>query len=329
MRANKPRQQRKPEAPRQRRPGLLTFISSYLLRHVQTLIYSLGQLLRAPFAMLMTAAVIGIALALPTGLHVILKNAELLSGKIDGATQISLFLKKGTREGQARQLAERLQNMPEISKVRFISKEDALKEFKQNAGFTEAMKALDENPLPHVIVIHPSINHTGEAAMQNLLARLQGMLHVDVAQLDEEWIKRLYTIMDFIKRGVWLLGSMLALAVLLVVGNTIRLAIENRRDEIVVIKLIGGTDAFIRRPFLYTGFWYGLFGALIAFILISLALFLLNDPIERLAKLYYSDVLLSSLDASSSLVLFASGILLGLAGSWLAVGRHLRDIEPH
>lgn len=319
---------RKPDLKRQRQPGLLTRIGSYFVRHAQTLIYSLGQLLRAPFSMLMTAAVIGIALALPTGLHVLLKNAELLSGEIDGATQVSLFLKRGASEGQAQQLTERLRKMPEISRARFISKQDALKEFKQNAGFTEAMKALDENPLPHVIVIHPSIKHTGEQAMQNLLARLQDMLHVDVAQLDEEWIKRLYTIMDFIKRGVWLLAAMLGLAVLLVVGNTIRLAIQNRRDEIVIVKLIGGTDAFIRRPFLYTGFWYGLFGALIAFLLISVALLLLNEPIERLARLYHSDVLLSSLDAQTGLILFAGGIFLGLAGSWLAVGRHLRDIEP-
>lgn len=249
-------------------------------------------------------------------------------GEIDGATQISLFLKRGASEKQAQQLVKRLDKMPEIGKVRFISKQAALQEFKQNAGFSEAMQALDENPLPHVIVIHPSLRHTGEQAMQKLLARLQGMLHVDVAQLDEEWIKRLYTIMDFIKRGVWILGAMLALAVLLVVGNTIRLAIQNRRDEIVIIKLIGGTDAFIRRPFLYTGFWYGLFGALIAFILLNLSLFLLNEPLERLARLYHSDILLSSLDAQSSLVLFAGGILLGLTGSWLAVGRHLRDIEP-
>lgn len=320
---------RSPDANRQRRPGLLTRIGSYFMRHAQTLIYSLGLLLRAPFAMLMTAAVIGIALALPTSLHVLLKNAELLSGEIDGATQISLFLKRGASESQARQLVEQLGKMPEIGKIHFISKQDALKEFKQNAGFTEAMQALDENPLPHVIVIHPSMQHTSEQAMQQLMARLQGMLHVDVAQLDEEWIKRLYTIMDFIKRGVWILASMLGLAVLLVVGNTIRLAIQNRRDEIVIIKLIGGTDAFIRRPFLYTGFWYGLFGALIAFVLITITLFLLNEPLERLTRLYQSDILLSSLDAQTSLLLFAGGILLGLGGSWLAVGRHLRDIEPH
>ena len=218
--------------------------------------------------------------------------------------------------------------MAEVGAVRFISKQDALREFKQNAGFSEAMQALEENPLPHVIVIQPSMSHTSKLAMQTLLARLQGMPHVDVAQLDEEWIMRLYSIMDFIKRGVWLLAAMLALAVLLVVGNTIRLAIQNRRDEIVIVKLIGGTDAFIRRPFLYTGFWYGLFGALIAFILLSIALFMLNEPIARLAQLYHSDAVLASLDARTALSLFGGAILLGLAGSWLAVGRHLRDIEP-
>lgn len=328
MKPTQTKARRKPETARQHRPAQLTRLGSYLVRHAQTLIYSLGQLLRAPFAMLMTAAVIGIALALPTGLHVLLKNAELLSGKMEGVTQISLFLKHSASEADAKQLLSRLKRMPEVGQVRFISKQAALTEFKQSAGFTQAMQALDENPLPHVIVIQPSMRHTDKQAMQKLLARLQGMLHVDVAQLDEAWIKRLYTIMDFIKRGVWLLAGMLALAVLLVVGNTIRLAIENRRDEIVIVKLIGGTDAFIRRPFLYTGFWYGLFGALIAFILISIALLLLNEPIERLARLYHSDVLVASLDLHTSLLLFGGGILLGLAGSWLAVGRHLRDIEP-
>ncbi len=319
---------RKQDLKRQQQPDLITRSGSYFMRHAQTLIYTLGQLLRDPFSMLMTAAVIGIALALPTGLHILLKNAELLSGEIDGATQISLFLKKAVNEQQARQLVDQLHKMPEIGKARFISKQDALKEFQQSAGFTEAMKALDENPLPHVIVIQPSIQHTDEAAMQKLLLRLQDKLQVDVAQLDEEWIKRLYSIMDFIKRGVWILATMLALAVLLVVGNTIRLAIQNRRDEIVIIKLIGGTDAFIRRPFLYTGFWYGLFGAVIAFILLSMALFFLSEPIERLAQLYHSNALPSSLDAQTSLLLFVSSIFLGLSGSWLAVGRHLRDIEP-
>lgn len=310
------------------RPGLITRTGSYFVRHAQTLIYSLGQLLRAPFSMLMTAAVIGIALALPASLHVLLQNAQMMSGKLDHATQISLFLKQSISEQEARRLVNKLEAMPTVSQARFISRTQALAEFKQSSGFGEAMRALDDNPLPHVIVIYPALAETSASASQQLLDRLQGMVQVDTAQLDVEWIQRLYTIMNIIKRGVWILAGLLGLAVLLVVGNTIRLAIQNRRDEIVVIKLIGGTDAFIRRPFLYTGMWYGIFGAVIAIVLVSTALYLLSDPIQRLARLYHSPLLLSSLDLATTFSLFATGIILGLAGSWLAVGRHLRDIEP-
>ncbi|MDH5180146.1 MAG: permease-like cell division protein FtsX [Gammaproteobacteria bacterium] len=310
------------------RPGLLTLINSYFVRHAQTLFYSLGQLLRAPFSMLMTAAVIGIALALPAGMHQLLQNAQLLSGKLDDATQISLFLKKAVTEQQARELTHKLGNMPEIGRVRLITREQALEEFKQNAGFGDALRALDENPLPHVIVINPALQHTDAAAGRKLLERLQGMIQVDAAQLDVEWIKRLYAILEIIKRGVWILAALLGMAVLLVVGNTIRLAIQNRRDEIVVIKLIGGTDAFIRRPFLYTGFWYGLFGALIAFTLVNIALYLLSDPVRQLGELYHNPVSLTRMNLETSAYLLGAGILLGLGGSWLAVGRHLRDIEP-
>jgi cell division transport system permease protein len=143
-----------------------------------------------------------------------------------------------------------------------------------------------------------------------------------------QWVKRLYVIMELVRRGVVILAALLALAVLLVIGNTIRLAIQNRRDEIVVIKLIGGTDAFIRRPFLYTGFWYGLFGGVIAWLLVSLSLTILSEPVERLSGLYQSQFELTGLDATTTGMLIGSSILLGLAGSWLAVGRHLRDIEP-
>jgi cell division transport system permease protein len=166
------------------------------------------------------------------------------------------------------------------------------------------------------------------AATEKLLQRLQGYSPVDIAQLDMQWVKRLYVIMELVRRGVVVLAALLALAVLLVVGNTIRLAIQNRRDEIVVMKLIGGTDAFIRRPFLYTGFWYGLFGGVIAWLLVSLSLSILSDPVERLTGLYQSQFELSGLDAATTGILIGTSILLGLAGSWLAVGRHLRDIEP-
>ena len=310
------------------RRGPVTALRVYLLRHLQVFFYSLGVLSRSPFATLMTTAVIGIALALPSGLHVVLQNAQQLSGGWDGAAQISLFLKRSVPEEEANRLARQIQKLPEVASVNYISRSEALQEFQRLSGFGDALEALKDNPLPSVLVIHPTANASTPAATEKLLQRLQGYPPVDVAQLDMQWVKRLYVIMELVRRGVVVLAALLALAVLLVVGNTIRLAIQNRRDEIVVMKLIGGTDGFIRRPFLYTGFWYGLFGGMIAWLLVSLSLSILRDPVERLTGLYQSQFELSGLDFTTTGMLIGTSILLGLAGSWLAVGRHLRDIEP-
>ena len=310
------------------RPGMLTSVRVYFSRHGQALFFSLGRMWRAPLAMFMTSAVIGIALALPTGLEVVLKNVQDVSQSWGGVAQISLFLKQGVSDARANDLAERLKRMPEVAEVTYISRQQALEEFKSLSGFGEALKALDENPLPAVLVVHPSLNNSQDHALQTLLDRMRNMQDVDVAQLDEQWIKRLYAIMQIIRRGLSVLAIMLGMAVLLVVGNTIRLAIQNRRDEIVVIKLIGGTDAFIRRPFLYTGFWYGLIGGVLAWLLVSMALLYLSEPVSRLAGLYQSQFELQGMSLDTTLFLIGISILLGLAGSWLAVGRHLRAIEP-
>jgi cell division transport system permease protein len=310
------------------RQGPVTALRIYLLRHLQVFFYSLGVLSRSPFATLMTTAVIGIALALPTGLHVVLKNAQQLSGGWDGAAQISLFLKRSVEDNEADRLAKQIQKLPEVAGVNYISRREALLEFQRLSGFGDALQALKDNPLPSVLVIRPAAGASTPAGTEALLQRLDDYPAVDLAQLDMQWVKRLYVIMELVRRGVVVLAILLALAVLLVVGNTIRLAIQNRRAEIVVMKLIGGTDGFIRRPFLYTGFWYGLFGGLIAWLLVSLSLSILGEPVERLAGLYQSRFAISGLDFAATGMLLAASILLGLAGSWLAVGRHLRDIEP-
>ena len=303
-------------------------LRTYLLRHVQVFFYSLGVLSRSPFATLMTAAVIGIALALPSGLHVVLKNAQQLSGGWDGAAQISLFLKRSVSEAEAERLAQQIQKLPQVYEVSYISRRQALEEFQRLSGFGDALQALQDNPLPSVLVIRPAANASSPESTETLLQTLGNYPPVELAQLDMQWVKRLYVIMELVRRGVVVLAILLAIAVLLVVGNTIRLAIQNRREEIVVMKLIGGTDAFIRRPFLYTGFWYGVFGGMIAWLLVSFSLSILSGPVERLAGLYQSQFQLSGLDVVSTSLLLAISILLGLAGSWLAVGRHLRDIEP-
>lgn len=305
-----------------------TAIKSYFARHLQTFFYTLGQMWRNPVAALMTAAVIGIALALPAGMHVVLKNVQQVLSGWDGATQISLFLTEKTTESQAQKLAANLRGRPTIASVDYISREQAMNEFKRLSGFGEALEALDSNPLPSVLVVRPTLNSNSAEEVGILVAELRSFAEVDLAQLDMEWVKRLFALMEIGKRGIWVLGALLALGVLLVVGNTIRLAILNRRDEIVIIKLVGGTDAFVRRPFLYTGFWYGVFGGIVALLLVQTSLWILSEPVRNLAALYNSSFSLDSIDFLTTLSLFSFGTGLGLIGSWIAVGRHLRDIEP-
>ena len=263
-------------------------INAYFTHHLWVLVSSLGQLWRTPFSTFMTAAVIGIALALPAGLHVLLGNVQQLSSGWEGTAQVSLFLKQGVAENRIQALADKLRGWDGVAEVRYISREQALKEFRELSGFGEALDSLDENPLPAVLLVRPTAEQAQPARMELLLGRLRELDAVDLAQLDMEWIRRLNGIIEVGKRGVMLLGTLLGLAILLVVGNTIRLTIFNRRQEIVVTKLIGATNAFIRRPFLYTGLWYGIMGAIIAWLLVSLFLGLLSGPINQLSSLYTS-----------------------------------------
>jgi cell division transport system permease protein len=303
-------------------------VNAYFTHHLWVLVSSLGVLWRTPFATFMTAAVIGIALALPAGLHVLLQNVQQLSTGWEGTAQMSLFLKQGVPEARIEALADKLRDWDGVAEVRYISREQALAEFRELSGFGGALDTLDENPLPAVLVLRPTSAAAEPAQMELLLGRVKELDAVDLAQLDMEWVRRLAGIIEVGKRGVLLLASLLAMAILLVVGNTIRLTILNRREEIVVTKLIGATNAFIRRPFLYTGLWYGLMGAVLAWVLVATLLGLLSDPVSRLSFLYNSQFSLGGLDLETVGILLGSGIVLGLAGSWLAVGRHLQDIEP-
>ncbi len=303
-------------------------ITSYLLHHLMVFVSSLGHLSRNPMASMMTSAVIAIALALPAGLYVALDNLGELSHSWDGSTQISLYLQPRTEPDQAQGLADKLRLHRDINKVEIIDKSVGLEQFKQESGFGDALKYLDENPLPTVIVIQPHFDVHNSAAIDALVSELQAHPLVELAQLDMQWVKRLYSLLALAQRAIWIIGGLLALAVLLIVGNTIRLDIENRRAEIEVSKLIGASNAFIRRPFLYTGMWYGLLGGLLAWLLTAISLHLLQAPIQQLSGLYQSSFSLSGLSASNVLALLGFSCGLGLAGSWLAVGRHLSAIEP-
>jgi cell division transport system permease protein len=308
--------------------GVFDRLHAYGIAHLQALFFSLGRISHSPVSSLMTIAVIAIALAMPSGLHVLLKNFQGVSAGWDNAAQISLFLKQDADKAMVEQLDARLQAMVEIDNVSIIAPDQALAEFRRLSDFGDALKALDDNPFPTVVLVQPTMAYSAPAAVESLLIRLRGLPEVEVAQLDMEWVERWYALMEIGKRAVVILAILLALAVLLIIGNTIRLAIQSRRDEIEVQKLIGATDAFIRRPFLYSGFWHGLLGALLAWILVNVSLILLHGPVQRLSLLYDGHFKLQSLTFGTSVLLLLIGMLLGYGGARLAVGRHLRDIEP-
>ncbi|MDT8451147.1 MAG: permease-like cell division protein FtsX [Gammaproteobacteria bacterium] len=309
-------------------PQTNTLLITYFIHHLRVLLGSLGRLTRQPLSTLMTMAVIAIALTLPAGLYLALNNISGLSAGWDSSTKISLFLHTEADEKQAQTLLGRLQLHNEIEHVSLISKDQGLEQFKQLSGFGDALEFLESNPLPIVLVIQPIIDPNRPDRIDQLLHELESEKLVELAQLDMQWVKRLYALLEIANRVIWAIGSLLGLAVLLIVGNTIRLDIQNRRAEIEVSKLIGASNAFIRRPFLYTGFWYGLSGGLLAWLLTTLSLYMLAAPVEKLALLYHSDFQLSGLDSGDTVNLIMISCGLGLLGSWLAVGRHLDEIEP-
>lgn len=311
----------------QSRTGLGDRFYSWQQHHKFTARDSLRRLLANPASSLMTWLVIGIALALPVGLGVALDNARQISAGWDDPAQISLFLRAEMSLEAAERLQARLDERSDVARTRLISREQALEEFRQISGFGDILKHLEENPLPNLILLTPR-QPLSTSKAQALQSELQAEPGVERSVLDMEWVQRLNALMKLFQRAVWAMGAIFALGVLLVIGNTIRLAIENRREEILVVKLVGGSNAFVRRPFLYTGLWYGLGGALFAWAIVLGALWWLRGPMETLSLLYQSTLALEGPGLSGGVRLLAFGGGLGLLGAWLAVGRHLSAVEP-
>jgi cell division transport system permease protein len=289
---------------------------------------TLRRLLKEPASSAMTVLVIGIALALPVVMLVALANIEQLGRGWDGAAKITLFLDQKLSDAQAREFAEGLGRHSDIEAVEYRSSRDALEEFREMSGYGDVLNSLSRNPLPAVVLVTPVASDRSTEVSQQLLAELSGKPQVAQAKLDLEWVQRLHAMMDIGTRITLALAFLLMLGVLLVIGNTIKLAIEARRDEIVVVKLVGGTDAFVRRPFLYTGFWYGLGGGLTAWLILQVSLLILAGPVSTLAGLYGSEYSLIGLGFGNTLMLWLTSGLLGWMGAFLVVGRHLSGIEP-
>ena len=307
--------------------NLNKIIGGWFLQHVQAFLLSLGQLYKNPMNALLTTFVIGISLALPAGFYSFLENARRVTSNWDATSHISLFLKTDIDDQRAQALADELKNHADIKAVEVIDREAALLEYKQNSGFAAALDALEHNPLPPVIIVQPKIESISSMNNERLLKALRALPEVDSGQFDRQWAQRLHRIIEVFQRFIMIVAALLSIAVILVIGNTIRLAIHNRRQEIEINKLFGATDAFIQRPFLYSGLLHGIGGSLIAWLLLEAAVLLLNGPVVRLTDLYGSSFSLVALNFREIVSLLLLGAGLGLAGSWFSVKRHLRAID--
>ena len=302
-------------------------VRNWATQQVNTGAAALRRLARQPFASLMTVLVIAVTLALPSAVHLLIKNAQAISASWDNALDFSVYLRKDVSIDAARRLADLIGQRADVEQVTLITSDEALAEFRNQSGFGEALDHLTVNPLPHTIVVRPAAANT-EDSMRLLNEEVGNLPETDFVQVDTEWVRRFHAILEILQRSIAIGAVLLGAAIIVIIGNTIRLDIENRREEIEITKLIGASNAFVRRPFLYSGLWYGLGGGLLALALVSYGLYALQAPVARLAGLYSSPFDVLSLDLGESLLIICAGVVLGLAGSWIAAARHMRRIEP-
>ena len=308
-------------------PGWGSRIARWFKLHMRNCSGALRELGAQPIATLLTVMVIGIALALPGSLNLLVQNGRNLAGGWESARDFSVYMNVGSTETDAEKLAEELRGMPLVESVDITLAEEALAEFRETSGLGDVLDMLESNPLPHTLVIRPA-----ELAAPGELAELGEELgardSIDLVKIDTQWVARLNAILDFLNRIVIIAAILLITAVIIIVGNTIRLDIQSRRDEIEVVKLLGASDGFVRRPFLYVGLWYGLIGGAVALLLLFGSGWLLTEPLERLIGLYETDLQLLGLDRNTVLAILGGGVLAGWGGAWTAVSRHLSEIQP-
>ncbi len=303
-------------------------LSTYGAHHLQALLASLGRLTKAPFGTFLTLLVIAVALALPLGLELLLTNVRVATGGFANAVDLSVYLKTDVSGAKAEQLARNARARPGVAGVEVISADAALKQFRAYSGFGAALGVLTSNPLPNVLHVHPTEDAKSAASLEALRSYFAAWPEVDVVQIDAQWVQRFNAILEVSWQLLLLTAAVLGAGVVAVIGNTVRLEIDSRRAEIEVVKIVGGSHRFVRRPFLYEGALYGLGGALLAWAIAAGALALLAAPIASLTRSYGSHFSLLGPTAQDLEVLLGAGIVLGWIGAWISATRHLHRIGP-
>jgi len=299
---------------------------STFIEHLRVLRATLLRLLLTPNATLLNVLIIGIALSLPVGGYVILKSVQSLTGQLTSTPQISVFIKVGTGAGEVSRIGDKLKQNAKIERLEFVPRDVAFKKLQQSTELSDVISDLSQNPLPDAYIVYPKA--TDATAMESLRDELKVWPQFDHVQLDSAWVHRLEAVLGFGRLAVGILAGLLSFALIAITFNTRRIQRLTRRDKIEVAKLIGATDAFIRRPFLYFGLIQGLFGGITAWLIVSGSVLLLNHYLGDLASVYSSEFSLLSLSIADSATLLGFSAYLGWLGAWFSVSQHLWQIEP-
>lgn len=301
-------------------------MNNWLLHHLTVIQFTLQRLRTSPVSSLLNILVIGVALSLPTGGYVVLQNVQSLSDKLLGTPQITIFLNMNVTQDEISRLTKQLQELEAIATVEFVSREEALKQLQQSTGLADVTGGLAQNPLPHAFIITPK--NKDIQTLEKLRDELKTWPKFDHVQLDSAWVRKLEAMLKFARLAVLILAVLLSFALVAITFNTIRLQILTQREEIEVSKLIGASNSFIRRPFLYFGLVQGLLGGTAAWLLITISLSLLNASLADLTQLYASNFHLQHLSIADSITLLGFSAYLGWLGALLSVSQHLWEIEP-
>ena len=301
-------------------------MKSWLMHHLYVAQYTLRRLRTSPVSSLLNVLVIGVALSLPTGGYVLLQNVKSLSDKLVGVPQLSIFLSMNVSQDDIARISKQLQQHNSISHIEFVPREQALLQLQQSTGLADVTGGLAQNPLPHAFIVYPKSKDI--QSLETLRDELKTWSKFDHVQLDSAWVRKLEALLKFGRLAVLILSVLLSFALVAITFNTIRLQILTQREEIEVSKLIGASNSFIRRPFLYFGLVQGLLGGSAAWLIITVSLGLLNLSLSDLAQLYASSFSLQHLSAGDSLTLLLFSGYLGWLGAFLSVSQHLWKMEP-
>lgn len=300
-------------------------IRYWLQHHADCARKSLQRLLENPFSFTITILMISIAFTIPAAVYVLFSSAENLAASWSNDKQVTLFLRDDVNLQTAQSLRDKLVKRLDIESAAVISKDEALKDFKQQSNLGSIADSLPSNPIPHIVIATPSKSVTELSALKTLQTELQKLSGVELVQFDLVWIQRLQTMLEVLFRILWLITILLLAAVALIIANVIRWEVASRHDELEIIRLVGGTDAYVRRPFLYSGFWLGFLGAGLAVVIVKISGWVIGNSLQKLMDVYESDIQLTVLPVSLVLLILLSGGVFGTGGAWLAVRQRLQS----